>query len=1066
MTSILEQQYAFRTELMQRLHRDLIGPDSPKDTETITDPPLTRYICGMLYPTSADAPEQDDRDNEAGGDIGEEEDQPDPPVAMANVRFPSSMGMTFAVDTHSCKEIIIKPEASRYEEEQHPTEDAEAATVQGGNKKRRERRANPWIRKPLHLDPLRVEINSPTSGEKKQIAPGLMLFYRVRPRDDRGAAAVTVVLFNKNVSVPGKLRDADSFFQVRLTAEPVDTNEAVFVERPRDIAIANDEDLRSYRLLYRHAASFAVGHGCSVDWKVLPSDKSRATEIHTDFAPHYDLLLSDSNPELEGFTALGMRFLGTADRALVIAALRDLATGYKMWIDQTADAAATNLSGDLLTTAASHLKFCREAQERIVDGINVLEGNGKAWKAFQLANRAMLHQRARTEWLKTNKTSSAPVESDELRWRPFQLAFQLLCVKGIVDPTAERDGTLERDIVDLLWFPTGGGKTEAYLGLVAFTVFFRRLHFGVQGGGVTVIMRYTLRLLTIQQFERAALLICCCERLRQGDPELGSEPISIGLWVGQGATPNKLDDARRALDKLRRSERVTEKNPMQLQRCIWCGKGLTALDYFVTDSNRRLVIRCNTQGCEFRQALPVWVVDEDIYNRRPTMLIATVDKFASLPWEERTGELFNIGRNALPPELIIQDELHLISGPLGTLTGLYETAVDDLCSNTQRRPKVVASTATIRRAESQNKGLFCRSSRQFPPPGTTARDSYFAVEVSADRKATRMYMGLMAPGTSHSTLMIRTYACLLQFVSESNVPVEVKDPYWTMVGYFNSLRVLGGARMQVQDDVADYISVLAGRSGKTERVLENERLIELTSRESSDAIPGHLTAMAVRLPADAVSVILATNMISVGVDVDRLGLMVVMGQPQATSEYIQATSRVGRMFPGLVVTLFNSSRSRDRSHYESFVTYHSALYRQVESSSVTPFSSRARDRALHAVLVAMARLETSKFRDNAAASRVQTLDLDVTALKSKILDRIKRVAPDERDAAEAQLDEIVRRWTILGTDNSQLVFSKFNNINDSLLVEASLDTPAADERFRTLWSLRDVDKSSDLYLVM
>lgn len=1065
MSLVLEQQYAFRAELMQRLRRDLIGPDSPTDTETIADPPLTRYICGMLYPISADAPEQDDRDNEAGGDIGDEEEQPDPPVAMANVRYPSSMGMTFAVDTHVCKEIIIRPEAARYEEERSGAED-DKARDEPDNKKRRERKANPWIRQPLHFEPVRIGTSSPVAGQKKEIAPGLVLFHRVRPADAGGAAAVTVVLFNKNVSVPGKLRDADSFFQVSLAAEPPDRGTAVFVERPREIAVANDEDLRSYRLLYRHATSFAVGHGCSVDWKALPTDKARATEIHTDFAPHYDLLLSDSNPELESFKALGMKFLGSAERAVVTEALRDLANNYKTWIDRTEKTAAKDLSEDLLNTATSHLKFCREAHDRIVGGIGVLETDDKAWKAFQLANRAMLHQRARTEWLKANKPTSAPVESDDLRWRPFQLAFQLLCIQGIVDPTAVRDGMVERDIVDLLWFPTGGGKTEAYLGLVAFTVFFRRLRFGPQGGGITVVMRYTLRLLTIQQFERAALLICCCERLRRGDPELGSEPISIGLWVGQGATPNKLDDARRALDKLRRNERVTEKNPIQVQRCIWCGKGLTALDYFVSDSNRRLVIRCNAQGCEFRQELPAWVVDEDIYNRRPTMLIATVDKFASLPWEERTAELFNIGRNALPPELIIQDELHLISGPLGTLTGLYETAIDDLCSNTVRRPKVVASTATIRRAESQNRGLFCRPSRQFPPPGITARDSYFAVEVGADRKASRMYIGLMAPGTSHSTLMIRTYACLLQFVAESDAAPEVKDPYWTLVGYFNSLRVLGGARMQVQDDVADYIGVLAGRTRKPERALENERLIELTSREPSDAIPAHLNAMAVSLPGDAVSVILATNMISVGVDVDRLGLMVVMGQPQATSEYIQATSRVGRKFPGLVITLFNSARSRDRSHYESFVTYHSALYRQVESSSVTPFSSRARDRALHAVLVAMARLEISKFRDNAAACRVQTLDLDVTALKSKILDRITKVAPDERDAAEAQLDEIVSRWKVLGTDNSQLVFSKFNNINDSLLVEASLDTPAADERFRTLRSLRDVDKSSDLYLVM
>jgi len=329
-----------------------------------------------------------------------------------------------------------------------------------------------------------------------------------------------------------------------------------------------------------------------------------------------------------------------------------------------------------------------------------------------------------------------------------------------------------------------------------------------------------------------------------------------------------------------------------------------------------------------------------------------------------------------------------------------------------------------------------------------------------------MYMGLMAPATSHSTLMIRTYACLLQHVGESSVPPDVKDPYWTLVGYFNSLRVLGGARMQVQDDVNDYIGVLAGRTGGAPRNVEDDKLIELTSREPSDLIPEHLKTMAVSLPGQAISIILATNMISVGVDIDRLGLMAVMGQPQATSEYIQATSRVGRKFPGLVVTLFNAARSRDRSHYESFVTYHSALYRQVESSSVTPFSSRARDRGLHAVLVAMARLELKKLRDNAAASRVQDLAAELSTIKAKILARIGEVANNELAASEIQLDEIISRWKKLGDENPHLVFSHFNHVTDSLLIEASVETPAASERFRTLRSLRDVDRSSDLYMVM
>lgn len=577
-------------------------------------------------------------------------------------------------------------------------------------------------------------------------------------------------------------------------------------------------------------------------------------------------------------------------------------------------------------------------------------------------------------------------------------------------------------------------------------------------------------MLTIQQFERAALLICCCEAIRRQSPgKLGTDSISIGLWLGKGATPNTLSEARESLNKLRAGRTVEAENPVQLHSCPWCGTALDHRNYWITkDDPRRLIVSCWKDDCAFGKGLPVYIVDEDVYRYGPTLIIATVDKFAGLPWREQAACLFNAdGRttDALRPELVIQDELHLISGPLGTLVGLYETALDAACAGNGTRPKIVASTATIRRASQQSRGLFNRDIRQFPPPGLEVSDSYFAIETCRDEKGSRMYLGLMAPGTSHTTLMVRSYAAILQGLHElGGCTDEVKDAYWTLVGYFNSLRVLGGARMQVQDDVEDRIGLLATRNGTTKRNIDVR--IELTSRESSSDIPKHLKHMRVAYPdPDAINVILATNMISVGVDIDRLGLMVVMGQPQATSEYIQSTSRVGRQFPGLVPVLFNATRSRDRSHYESFIAYHSALYRQVESTSVTPFSARARDRGLHAVLVAMVRLLVPALRPNKAAANVGDHLGEVNRVIDLIASRIESVSRDEAEAARRQLEEVLSVWIKKATDVQGLVYSNLQDTSRSLLLDASEDMADLQSGFPTLWSLRDVDKESNLYLL-
>lgn len=1054
--------YECRRDLVEEIIADLRGPTAAD--EVISDDPLTRYIVGVLYPQRSGTV---DAAFDTGVDDEDDEQPADPPVAMANVKYPSSMGMTFAVDTVAAATIRVEVRAARYVRiEGAGAQSQSIGAGADGEPLRRASKGDQWRREALSPPPIRLEVRTPVTEYRSLGVHEMQLFCRVRQADDTGIAAVTLVLLNGNVAATNEGRSDDkALLQAEIAVTSPDASADPFVERPVMGAAGDDADLRSYRLLYRNAREFAVGHGCSVEWE--PKAAARAREIRTTFTPEYELLLADSNPDIPN-AAMGMQYLSTGNRADVVARLAEFRDGYEEWVaakeQELRD--ARDLDADQLGAGRDHMRACRTALGRIRAGIGVLTSDDLAWQAFGLMNAAMAQQRARSVWLRDGKPAPAPVVGPEHGWRPFQLAFILMCLPGIVDPSHE-----DRGVADLLWFPTGGGKTEAYLGLIAFTLFLRRLR-KPSAGGVTAIMRYTLRLLTIQQFERAALLMCCCEAIRRDgrDGLLGTTPFSVGLWLGRGATPNTLDEARTALNKLKTTDTLETENPVQLHACPWCGHPLGSRNYWIADSPPRMVVSCRQDGCLFGKALPVHLIDDDVYRYMPSLVIATVDKFAALPWSDKTAALFNLlqigqgGDPVPPPELIVQDELHLISGPLGTLVGLYETAVDAVCSQSGAPPKVIASTATIRRAEQQGLALFNRVVRQFPPPGLSAGDSYFAVEAGREDKGTRLYLGLTAPGTSHTTLMVRVYAALLQRIGISPFDDGVKDPYWTLVGYFNSLRVLGAARMQVQDDVGDRMTYLATASGQEVRPIDER--IELTSREPSSSIPAHLKAMAVSHPDPrSLAVILATNMISVGVDIDRLGLMVVMGQPQSTSEYIQSTSRVGRKYPGLVVALLNSAKSRDRSHYERFVAYHSALYREVESTSVTPFSARSRDRGLHAVLVALLRLLVPSLRANSSAKALAQAHPKLAEIREIILQRVRAVSSaDEAAAAAAQLDEIVQLWLKRAAEGD-LVYRDMRHPSKALLRDASERGPDREDGLPTMWSLRDVDTESGLYLI-
>ncbi|MFF1443351.1 DNA helicase [Streptomyces sp. NPDC058295] len=1081
MTDNHTQHYRLREQLTQQLKSDLLGPhgENRQDVETLDDWPVTTYSTGVLFPRVVDPtqPEHRERDPDAAVQDLDDADStvaadetPDAGVVLARVARPSATGLTFAVDPTLSRHVLVHAFAAVYE----PVDAAGDAAVPERAEQRSTRQPEVrWRRRPLELSVTSVDVLDPPD-EDVELAKGLSLHLRVRPpRGHRDTISVTATLMNTHTVEQQEIKDPKCFFQVGLQVTVPDASPAL-VERPtvRDL----DDESRLARLLHRHAPTFAVGHGCAADWSWSPSPVDRperhtapagVASVWTEHVPVSEVLLSDSNSSVPE-TLLEMQYLAEASKHELIRSLRTFVALYGEWIvARAADAELLRegIYGDraYLRLAQEQLEHCRTAQQRMGAGIDLLDRDPDALEAFRLANRVMAVQRGRGQWIKRERVGAPSLEG---AWRPFQLGFVLLCLNGTVDATHP-----DRAVADLLWFPTGGGKTEAYLGLIAFTVFHRRLRHGAAGAGVSVLMRYTLRLLTLQQFERAALLICAMERVRAEKPErLGQEQISIGMWVGKAATPNRLKDADKALKKLAGGEKLQQENPVQLKNCPWCGTPLLVRNHVVDPGAKRMVIRCDDRACDFSAGLPVHVVDTELYRVRPTLVIATADKFARIAWREDVAALFNrdegrLGQGTPPPELVIQDELHLISGPLGTLAGLYEAAVDIACA----RPKIIASTATIRRAQDQGKALFGREVSQFPPSGLDARDSWFAVEAPPQRRPSRLYVGLLAPGLSQATLLIRAYASLLHNAKHLPCPDDdVRDAYWTLLGYFNSLRLLGAAELQVNADVNERLRTLAARDGVEAReVLPTE----ITSRVPSSDLPSLLAALGRSLATgSALDVPLATNIISVGVDFDRLGLMAVTGQPQTTAEYIQATSRVGRGRPGLVVTLFNAARSRDLSHYENFVSYHSALYRQVESTSVTPFAARARDKALHAAFLGLARLLHPELRDNTDAKDVNDFASQLDSVRAQLVERIRLISPAEADHADAEIRAFVDHWRQLVETNDKLEYEAAFTFTanprrrpDLALLRTHEDHDLTKAR-PTLWSLRDVDVESHLYL--
>ncbi len=1104
-----------REHLVRALHADLVGPyaydeSAIAEQELLELPPSRHYLTGFLVPEEERAPDEVGEDDQlAAGDDEPEEETAGSTSEEPKRRnlWPASLGMSLLLP----REATVIHATVRFAE-------YSIELVASGRKQP----AKWWRRKPKQSIALDVPLEPKTLAKGVAVpnTVGLVLTGQLREVErahgvDAGTRALSLFLVNQRTPGEKGRRDEQMIFQVELEL----ACDAGIVRRPNMSGEDSDQwDEKVADLQFRARCEYAVGHGIATE---VPAGQETITRVKTTWLPTSEVPRVAAHDE-PGVVVAMDDLAALESEADVREKLARLPERYAAWIQSQR---AVDVGDSLRRETRDQLMDrADEARARVAAGIDLLASDAQVRRAFCLTNKAMADAARQ-------RSPDRYTEGKRPEWRLFQLAFLLLNLNGVARGDHE-----DRALVELIFFPTGGGKTEAYLGVIGIALLLRRLRRAklADGGlGVAVLLRYTLRLLTLDQLGRAATLICALESARRKIPaELGDTRFAVGLWVGRSATANTMAEVAKQVTNYKNG---VAGSPCPLAACPWCGKdlgpsSLTLLPARTSPDEVR--VGCTNDKCEFScanhpEGIPVVFVDEQVYRELPSFLIATVDKFAMMPWRGEVGMLFGKvtardgrrffgpmdgkapkGTKALPSglepiDLIVQDELHLISGPLGTMVGLYETAVDVLSSRTVKgavvRPKVIAATATVRRADAQIQAIFGRrvdGTRLFPPPGLEDSETYFA---KVDRTSTgRLYLGVAAQGRSMKAILLRVYRTLLAAAEKvydpSGPPEQTADAYMTLAGYFNSLRELGGMRRLVEDEV--FARTKDAEEARPKNAVgrhlwfKNRDVglepVELTSRENTNAVKRTKDRLAkTHADPETVDVLLASNMISVGVDIDRLGLMVVAGQPKTTAEYIQASSRVGRQdrWPGLVVTVFNVHKPRDRSHYEHFGPYHESFYRFVEATSVTPFSGPALDRGLVGTLIAMTRFSSSALTPPTGAMNLPKN----RALGDEAVASIAARAaaqPDLDHAAQKRLETEIRArggnlldtWADLVTSSAeepkQRRYSRYDRERTggkpllfTILDEERPPADTADARFAAPTSMRDVESTAHLWLI-
>lgn len=1196
-----------RESLTRVLHRELVGPAGGHD-ELLPIKPDGRYLVGRIAPVrltgaQGTAPSTDDPTDQRSADddtieLGDEHDARDVrglPVTNVDdssvdadedtgtedtpirrgLTIPASMGLRFQVAA-TCPTVTVTATWGTYSPEKVAVEVA----PQGGTSPEPAQERRHYRRKHhQHAIPLRLA--DMASGRTHTLTVEESVALRVDITDDTelGRRIVEVALCN-DLETPPTIPVHAWLYQTHLAVEADGQAEFLPV---RDVLTDTrpdpDPEVQRLRLQYRDRLEFAIGRTCSVTWTTPEDDDDQraAVKVETTWLPQAE------TPQVTAQSIddalLDMRRLAEASPGALEAGLRPIADGYAEWLREQQEL-ANGLPAHLRSTADEAIDEAWAVHAQLVDGIDFLVGDEEARRCFAFMNSVMAEQRVRSQ-IAQGRMGDAPADLDSITravhakkasahsWRAFQLAFVLMQLRSLSEPTSpRRSGPIPS--VELLFFPTGGGKTEAYLGLAAYTFAVRRRQGAVESSdgpldgteGVAVLMRYTLRLLTAQQFQRATTLVCAAEVARRADTATwGEAAFRIGLWVGTDVTPKRVSEAAATVSDAQ-SGRAKRLPVLQFKRCPWCGHSIAPANVKVDEDAGRVFVRCGdrfgrcpfSEGGSVDEGLPVLTVDEEIYRLAPAFVIATVDKFARLAREGEAAALFGYvsqrcelhgfvhpdsqsctiklnnkhqqakggGRRLphgrlRPPDLIIQDELHLITGALGTTVGLFEVVIDTLstwrnAAGHAIKPLVVASSATVRNAPEQVRSLYGRAVTFFPPQVIDASETFFSTEIKPTQDSPgRRYLGVSTTGVRFTVAEIRLVETLLatgQLLFDAEP--ETADPYMTLVGYFSATRELAGLARYIQDDVQTALA--KGRPGvdlpRRFGSAFGLHTAELTARVSGADITGTLDQMSLqfdptydtsqalaariedsragkkvaRRRIHPYDVVLATSMLQVGVDVQRLGLMLVVGQPKNTAEYIQASSRVGRAAdrPGLVVTLGNWSRPRDLAHFEQFRHYHETFYAQVEALSVTPFSVTAMERGLDGVLVSAARVldaglsaPATSLSPEAGAARVADRRPALEALIDTMTERVT-AASDETSAKWARsrlinrLDTWEQRRTTLRDRSLSLTYEKVKDTSTHapLLRSAenvtSRDALAGEAPFVVANSMREVQPEINL----
>jgi hypothetical protein len=1063
-----------RLNIINLVKAEIYGPIDTNSQEIVNEDPLMRYFCGVLYPQKSSVSCEDDEEilgdsDKSKSDSYDTEDS-DPNkqafhkftykdlteseedfLNLSNAYKQSALSISVAIDIKN--PVKIQVTFARYNK------------LDKLFKWKRE----PYLKEiDLDSDFFSRVLNKTQkkltlfSSESNQLS--LYAFYRWKERTNN-TYVVTFSIVNESKSITSNTnypKTENSFFQVQIKLlcdsgfEPI---------AKQEMFTNPNEDTQNNKLIYRNEKQYAVGHGCSPIWD---DRKDKISSIYSDFLPTYEIkAIVPTNSSTLGINLSMKEMYEDINGETTFKTLDSLCNSYSSWIQsQKTSIESPDFESKYKNIANSNIDKCLECLQRMRNGIEILKNNSSAFLAFRLMNKAMLLQQLHSKlekrrFIKNRMTGAFQLEQEVMpdfedettwpkghtfgSWRAFQIAFILITIKSIVDHSCP-----EHDFVDLIWFPTGGGKTEAYLGLSSFIIFYKRIKKTDDGSCSQIIMRYTLRLLTSQQYERAAALICSMEHMRRDNPSLlGEKAITIGLWVGGSTTPNTMKSAIDSFKKLNSGESGQSEYPFVITKCPWCGAE-------IGPSNRKmhgirlskelqgkkkiekLYFSCENPECDFHvtsendenKKLPLSVIDEKLYDNPPTLLIGTVDKFAILPYRPEAKSLFGlkdgpkIGRSH--PELIIQDELHLISGPLGSTVSAYETMVDFLCSyeenNKMVHPKVIASTATISQAKKQCHELFDvpnENVKIFPPSCLESGKTFFST--ICNEKPGRKYVGIYSPGApSSATSAIHILSAIFEgkhFV-DFNDNINLKDAYWTNVCYYNSIRELAQAVNWVDADIYEHSKIILRRTSESNDFkLKLPSYMELNSRNQDNIASdfeklNHKLSDNKTIDSSTLDFCFATNMISVGIDIDRLGLMTVFGQPKTTSEYIQATSRVGRdsKRPGLIFVFYNPGKPRDKSIFESFETYHSKFYSFVEPTSISPFCSELRCRVIPAILLGITRFISKDSSNNGYGLIKAYSDGFANIAKNAILKRVSDIDPTELKDTEIQINSILDNW--------------------------------------------------------